>query len=28
MLAAVEHRFGPLNRLPVTIERLSDNGSC
>src|SRR5262249_45480330 len=28
MLAAVEHRFGPVNRLPVTIEWLSDNGSC
>jgi putative transposase len=28
MLAAVEHRFGPINRLPVTIEWLSDNGSC
>src|SRR5262249_17901556 len=26
MLAAVEHRFGPVNRLP--IEWLSDNGSC
>jgi putative transposase len=28
MLAAVEHRFGPVNRLPVTIEWLSDNSSC
>jgi putative transposase len=28
MLAAVEHRFGPVNRLPVTIEWLSDNGPC
>ena len=28
MLAAVEHRFGVVNRLPVTIEWLSDNGSC
>jgi transposase InsO family protein len=28
MLAAVEHRFGPVNRLPVSIEWLSDNGSC
>src|SRR5262249_48992050 len=28
MLAAVEHRFGPVNRLPVPIEWLSDNGSC
>src|SRR5262245_55126414 len=28
MLAAVEHRFGPVNRLPVAIEWLSDNGSC
>jgi len=27
MLAAVEHRFGLVNRLPVTIEWLSDNGS-
>jgi putative transposase len=26
MLAAVEHRFGPANRLPVTIAWL--NGSC
>jgi hypothetical protein len=23
-----EHRFGLVNRLPVTIEWLSDNGSC
>jgi putative transposase len=28
MLAAVAHRFGVVNRLPVTIEWLSDNGSC
>jgi putative transposase len=28
MLAAVEHRFGLVNRLPVTIEWLSDNGGC
>ena len=28
MLAAVEHRFGLVNRLPVTIEWLTDNGSC
>ena len=28
MVAAVEHRFGTVNRLPVTIEWLSDNGSC
>ena len=28
MLAAVEYRFGQVNRLPVTIEWLSDNGSC
>src|SRR5262249_41034328 len=28
MLAAVEHRFGLINRLPVTIEWLTDNGSC
>ena len=28
MVAAVEHRFGGVNRLPVTIEWLSDNGSC
>jgi putative transposase len=27
-LAAVEHRFGPVNRLPDTIEWLSDNGCC
>src|SRR6266566_5072061 len=25
---AVEYRFGQVNRLPVTIEWLSDNGSC
>src|ERR1700747_673472 len=28
MVPAVEHRFGLVNRLPVTIEWLSDNGSC
>jgi putative transposase len=28
MLSAVEHRFGPVERLPQTIEWLSDNGSC
>jgi transposase len=28
MVAAVEYRFGQVNRLPVTIECLSDNGSC
>jgi putative transposase len=28
MVAAVEHRFGRVNRLPATIEWLSDNGSC
>ena len=28
MLAAVEHRFGNVNRLPITIEWLSNNGSC
>jgi putative transposase len=27
-MAAVEHRFGRVNRLPVTIEWMSDNGSC
>jgi putative transposase len=27
MIAAVEYRFGPVNRLPQTIEWLSDNGS-
>jgi len=27
-VAAVEHRFGRVNRLPLTIEWLSDNGSC
>jgi putative transposase len=27
MVAAVEHRFGRVNRLPATIEWLSDNGS-
>ena len=28
MLAAVEHRFGPVNQLPQNIEWLTDNGSC
>lgn len=28
IVAAVEHRFGLVNRLPQTIEWLSDNGSC
>ncbi len=28
MLAAVEHRFGLVNRLPQVIEWLTDNGSC
>jgi putative transposase len=28
MVAAVEHRFGRVNRLPVEIEWLTDNGSC
>jgi putative transposase len=28
MLAAVEHRFGQVNRLPTLIEWLTDNGSC
>ena len=28
MVAAVEHRFGRVNHLPLTIEWLSDNGSC
>jgi putative transposase len=28
MVAAVEHRFGRVNRLPATIEWLSDNVSC
>src|SRR4051794_41408355 len=27
MVAAVEHRFGRIDRLPDTIEWLSDNGS-
>ena len=27
MLAAVDHRFGRIDRLPDTIEWLSDNGS-
>jgi hypothetical protein len=27
IVAAVGHRFGTANRLPVTIEWLSDNGS-
>ena len=28
MVADVEHRFGSVNRLPVEIEWLTDNGSC
>jgi putative transposase len=28
MVAAIEHRFGQVNRLPHPIEWLSDNGSC
>jgi putative transposase len=28
MVATVEHRYGPVNRLPKPIEWLSDNGSC
>jgi putative transposase len=28
MVAAVEHRFSRVNRLPATIEWLSDNASC
>jgi putative transposase len=28
MVTAVEHRFGRINRLPETIEWLTDNGSC
>jgi len=28
MVAAVEHRFGQVNRLPAEIEWLTDNGSC
>jgi putative transposase len=28
MVAAVEHRFGRVNRVPVAVEWLSDNGSC
>jgi putative transposase len=28
MVEATERRFGPVNRLPATIEWLSDNGSC
>ena len=27
-VTAVERRFGPINRLPATIEWLTDNGSC
>jgi putative transposase len=27
MIESVERRFGPVNRLPVPIEWLSDNGS-
>ena len=28
MVGALEHRFGRVNRLPATIEWLTDNGSC
>jgi putative transposase len=28
MIAALEHRFGPVDTLPNVIEWLSDNGSC
>jgi putative transposase len=28
MVASVEHRFGLVNKLPETIEWLTDNGSC
>ena len=28
MVTAIEHRFGKVNRLPQTIEWLTDNGSC
>jgi transposase InsO family protein len=28
MVAAIEHRFGSVNCLPVTIEWLTGNGSC
>ncbi len=28
MVATVEHRYGPVNRLPKPIEWLTDNGSC
>lgn len=28
MLAAIEHRFGPVERSPEVIEWLTDNGSC
>jgi putative transposase len=28
MVAAIEHRFGSVNHLPVTIEWLTDNDSC
>ena len=28
MVATVEHRFGPVNKLPHNIEWLTDNGSC
>src|SRR3954471_20695007 len=28
IVAAVEHRFGRVNRLPSSIEWLTDNGSC
>ena len=28
MVATVEHRYGPVNRLPKPIEWLADNGTC
>lgn len=28
MIATVEHRYGPVNRLPKPIEWLTDNGRC
>ena len=28
IVAAVEHRFGQVNRLPSAIEWLTDNGGC
>ncbi|MBX9934616.1 MAG: DDE-type integrase/transposase/recombinase [Methylobacterium sp.] len=28
MVATVEHRFGPVNKVPNQIEWLTDNGGC